>query len=296
MARIVIAGPLGLFPDQRSRLKKLATTRFFDSEAKTPEEWLARCRNADIICTGKFGLKDKIYELHDVFLSFPFVGVGWLDRKRMRARNITASFAPGCNKDAVSEWIIAMMLLLSRDFLRVINAHRVEVRSTLGLAGKTVCVIGPGHIGSRVARICEALDMRVQSVGRGEPLTKAEDADFVVDTAGHTPQTEGMYDRKFFFSLKRGSFFITVTSQKLWDTDAMLAALDAGILAGAANDCGSGFAGDTRDAVYRRLSAHPRVLATPHVSYDTDVTNRVANDMMLDHVEAWLHGKPRNLL
>jgi lactate dehydrogenase-like 2-hydroxyacid dehydrogenase len=64
--------------------------------AKTPEEWLARCQGFDIVCTSIFGLRDKWAELHDVFVSLPFVGTGFFDAKKLKARNVTVSSSPGC--------------------------------------------------------------------------------------------------------------------------------------------------------------------------------------------------------
>ena len=76
----------------------------------------------------------------------------------------------------------------------------------------------------------------------------------------------------------------------------MLGALDKGILAGVAHDAGGIKVGDTADPFYQKLLKHPKVLVTPHIAYNTDVRARVSYDMMIDNVEAWIKGKPINLL
>lgn len=48
--------------------------------------------------------------------------------------------------------------------------------------------------------------------------------------------------------------------------------------------------------VYRRLAKHPKVMATPHIAYNTERTSRVSNDMMIDNVEAYLKGAPINIV
>lgn len=301
MKKIIVTQEMDFSPDQRERLKKLGDVTFYDDRAKSPEEWLERCKGADVICSGIFGVRQKIHELANVFVSLPFVGVGWIDKENLKKNNIAVSNSPGCNKDAVSEWIIAMMLNLLRElpgFIRTTNLPKGELpKIKLSLTGKKVCILGKGNIGSRVGKICEAFDMKVAYFRRGNDLYKSvKDADVVVDCLGSEKGTEGILDKKFFSSLKKGSYFITVTGPKICDVDAMLEALDKEILAGAAHDAGGIQVGDVYDPFYQKLLKHPRVLITPHIAYNTDVTARVSNDMMIDNVEAWLKDKPINLV
>jgi len=301
MAKIIVTQELELLPDQTERLNSLGQVKIYDDLAKTPREWLKRCQGFDVICTGRYGLMQMVYELENVFISLPFVGVGWLDAAKLKKRNITVAYAPGCNKDAVAEWIIAMMLNLSRNLLKFINvkklpAHRLPAR-TVGLTGKTVCVLGAGNIGARVGKICGSFDMNVVYFKKGDNLLRqAKDADFVVNCLSENPTTLGLLDKEFFPSLKNGSFFISVTSQTLYDTKALIQALGKNI-AGAAIDVGDmPQPGDTNYPFYKKLLKNGRILATPHIAYNSDVTARVANDMMIANIEAYLAGKPTNLL
>ncbi len=158
-------------------------------------------------------------------------------------------------------------------------------------------ILGKGNVGSRVGAIAEALEMDVTYFRRGDNLIqKAKSADIVVDCLSSNPTTKEILNNEFFLSLKTGSFFITVTGRKIYDTDAIIEALDRGILAGAAMDTGSIHVGDTADPYYRKIQAHPKILATPHIAYNTDVTARIGNDMMIDNIEAWLKNKPKNLV
>jgi phosphoglycerate dehydrogenase-like enzyme len=301
MKKIVVTQNLDLFPDQIERLKALGELVLHDDLSKSASEWLRRCQGADIICTGKFGLKDKLYELKDVFVSLPFVAIDWIDCQKIKERNIIVSNAPGCNAAAVSEWVIGMMINLLRSlpqYIRVDNLpkHELPTREK-GLEGKTVCVLGAGHVGARVATVCEALKMRVRVFRRGNDLKQAvQDADIVVDCLGANPTSYNLLDKKFFASLKKGSYFLTVTSPVIWDVDGLLVALENGIIAGVATDAASIQVGDTDDPLYKKLLQHPEILITPHIAYRTDVTARVANDMMIDNIGAWLKGKPINLV
>ena len=138
--KIIIAQDTGMSDEQIQRLKKLGDVEVYRDLAKTHDEWLEIVKDADIIVGGKFGLKEKMYELKNVFISLPFVGVGWIDKKKIKENNIVVSNAPGCNKDAVSEWIIGMMINLFRDIPPDINNKLPrEPRRTIGLTGKKVC-------------------------------------------------------------------------------------------------------------------------------------------------------------
>jgi phosphoglycerate dehydrogenase-like enzyme len=165
MPKIIITQNLDLYPDQIERIKKLGNTTIYTNLAKSPEEWLERCQGANIICTGKFGLKTKIYELSNVFISLPFVAIGWIDLVKLKERNINVANSPGCNKDAVSEWIIAMMINIMRDLIHytnVTNLSSQEIPRTPGLTNKKVVILGKGNIGSRVGKICETCNMKVE--------------------------------------------------------------------------------------------------------------------------------------
>ena len=234
-----------------------------------------------------------------MFVSLFFVGVGFLDLEILKSNNVTVAISPGGNKKAVSEWIVAMILHLFRNLTVSINRLDpiTDREPTKGLAGKTLVILGKGNIGSRVGKICEAFDMQVSYFTRGDDLIESvKNADIVVDTLSSNPSTAELLNQHFFQSLKRGAYFVTVTSSKIWDVEAMLCALDEGILSGVATDCGSIQVRDTTDPLYIKLANHPKVLATPHIAYNTDVSDREANTMMIDNIEAYLQGKPTNII
>ncbi len=295
--KIVVTQDLGLNNEERERLNKLGEVKYYEDLPKSPEGWLERCKGADVICSGKFGLKLKYQELENTFLSLPFVATDFLNKDLLKEKNIKVSNCPGCNKEAVSEWIIAMILNLLRDLPDWINKKESDSipKETKGLVGKNITILGKGNVGSRVGKICEALEMDVKYFTKNDNLIESiKNADVVVDTLGSNETTEGLLNKGFFNSFKKSSYFITVTSSKIYDVESMLEALDKNILAGVAIDCGSIQVGDTQDPFYLKFSTHSKVLATPHIAYNTDVTDRKANEMMIDNIEAYIKGKPIN--
>jgi len=301
MLKIVVTNPMDLSRNQKARLEKLGKVTFYNDYPSSADEWIKRCQDFDIICSWITGLREKYSELKNVFISVPFVGVSsFADPAIIKANNITLCNRPGCNRHAVSEWIIYMILTIMRQLGKYINTTEKFTipfsTPSIGLAGKNITILGKGNVGKRVGTICEALEMNVTYFTRGESLSKVvKDADVIVDALSANPSSKGLLNREFFGSVKKGAVFISVTVNSIVDIDAMLSALDQGQLAFVAHDVMNAKPGDTDDVLYERLRNHPKVYATPHISAFNDVTTRIGNDMMIDNIEAYLKGKPINV-
>jgi glycerate dehydrogenase len=126
-------------------------------------------------------------------------------------------------------------------------------------------------------------------------IESIREADIVVNCLGSNPSTIGLLDKSFFFSMKKGSYFITITSNKIYDIKALKEALNKCHLASAATDCGSIDVCNSYDQYYIDLLDNPKILATPHIAARTEVTDKIANDMMIDNIEKYISGTPINL-
>lgn len=297
--KIVVTNAMGLTPAQKVCLERLGEVKFYDDMPATANEWLERCKGHDIVCSWMAGLREKYSVLQNVFISVPFVGVSsFADPGVCRKNNITISNSPGCNRNAVCEWIIYMILTTMRRFDRYINTSEKlsAPPSHLGLAGKKLTVLGMGHIGLRVGGACEALEMSVTYFRRGDKLLPSvKNADVVVDTLSYNPSSHGILGREFFQALKPGAIFISPTVKNIVDFEAMLAALDGDRLAFVGHDVMDAKPGDTSDPLYEKLRQHPKVFATPHIAGFSDVTTKTGNEMMIANIEAYLAGKPINV-
>lgn len=299
--KIIVIGSFKLEPGQAERLKSLGEVIFLRDMSGSKEESLRQLSDADIICSESKPIADIIYDLKDKFISFPFVGVGWLDLKKLADNNVKVANAPGCNKVAVAEWILGMMIILSRKLLKYIGIEEMAeddvMESMPGLAGRKVSILGKGNVGSSVGKICEAFGMKVAYFKRGDNLLKSiQDADFMVNCLAYNQETNGMLGKEFFKSLKSNSFFISITDTEIYDVNALIDAVDSGHLAGAAIDPADIGIFNPKGDVYLRLKQHSRIITTPHIAFHTDMTIRVANDIMIDNVEAWVKNKPINLV
>lgn len=177
---------------------------------------------------------------------------------------------------SVSEWIVGVMIDLSRGISASAAQYHagaeVPVRMGRELRGATLGVIGYGQISRYLCPVAQALGMQVLAA---DPYATVDQpgvaqvgldgllaqADYVVCLAPANAETENLVNAQAFAAMKRGTFFINASRGNLVDDAALLAALDAGHLAGAAVDVGRAPDQMPSPAVAR----HPRVIATPHI-------------------------------
>ncbi len=234
------------------------------------------------------------------------VGVDNIDVEAASRRGIVVVNAPTSNTIAAAEHTIALMMALAR---RVPQAHAslrsgewqrsqfvgVEVR------GKTLGVVGLGRIGGEVARRAQGLLMQVvgydpfvsaeHGARVGISLVSLEDllkvSDFVTLHTPLTAATRGLLGRKELALMKPTAYVINCARGGLIDEDALLQALEAGQLAGAALDVFS--QEPPRDS---KLLRSDRVIATPHLGASTrEAQVGVAVDVA-NQVLAVLRGEP----
>jgi D-3-phosphoglycerate dehydrogenase len=178
---------------------------------------------------------------------------------------------------AVAEMAVGYMVDLGRHVTASTIAYRdgrkPEIAMGWQLAGSTLGIIGYGMIGRYLARLGVALGMRVLV---SDPHQRVEDptlhqvtmdtllgaSDFVVCLAVATEATENLIDARALGLMRRDAFFLNLSRGNLVDEAALLAALDAGTIAGAAMDVGR--APDQMPSP--SLAAHPRMIATPHIA------------------------------
>jgi phosphoglycerate dehydrogenase-like enzyme len=172
----------------------------------------------------------------------------------------------------------------------------------------TALIVGVGGIGSEAARLCEAFGMRVIGIDarrREAPpgVVKLDgpealdallpEADFVILTVPHTPETQGFMHRARFQRMKRSAFFINIGRGMTTRLDDLVAALRAGEIAGAALDV---FEQEPLPADHP-LWTMPNVLITPHTAGYGPYLDDRRGDILLDNCRRFLAGQPlRNVV
>ena len=235
MPKIVVTNNQDLTEEQKQRLSSLGDVTYYDDLPKDGAEYLERVRGADIICSGAAGLQDAYAQLKDVYVTVAFVSVAFVDLEVMKRNNVMVSNAPGANRHAVSEWIVAMTILLMRDLHGAINreaTYRTDGALppiTPGLAGNKMTILGRGNVGERVGELAAAFGMDVIFFRRGDDLNQSvKDADVIVDTLSSNSSTSKLLNADFFDIIKPGARLVSVTRSEITDEDAMLKAMDDG--------------------------------------------------------------------
>ena len=218
--------------------------------------------------------------------------------------------APGRNADAVAEITIALLFAVNRFIVPADNDVRTGQVYAEGkipyqryraweLNGRTAGVIGLGAVGRAAKWRLEGLGMRVLSFDPYNPQATHNDnlndmlaeCDVVSMHAVVTPETENLMGAEQFAAMKEGSIYVNSARAMLHDTDALVAALQSGHLAGAGLDH---FKGE-RLATDHPLCAMNNVVLTPHIggaTYDTEANH---SKLIADDVARILAGeKPVN--
>ena len=166
----------------------------------------------------------------------------------------------------------------------------------------TALIVGVGGIGGETARLCEAFGMRVIGIDarrRDAPpgVVKLDgpealdallpEADFVILTVPHTPETEGLMHRGRFRRMKRSAFFINIGRGMTTRLDDLVAALRAGEIGGAALDV---FEQEPLPADHP-LWIMPNVLITPHTAGHGPYLDDRRCEILLDNCRRFLAGQ-----
>jgi D-3-phosphoglycerate dehydrogenase len=232
------------------------------------------------------------------------VGVDNVDLAAASKRGIVVANAPQSTVVSAAEHTLALLLALTRQIPQAHGAlkdGRWE-RSRfpgLELAGKTLGLIGFGRIGQQVARRARGFEMRVRAfdpyvaperfrelgVEHAESLDDLlGDADFVSVHSTLTPDTRGLIGRDQFAAMKDGVRIVNVARGELVDEEALLEALAAGKVAGAALDV---FAEEPYSGP---LLALDNVVVTPHLAASTQEAQDRAGVIVAEQVVAALDG------
>lgn len=171
------------------------------------------------------------------FIGTATIGFDHIDTEYCREAGITWSNCPGCNAGAVEQYLHSVLLLLQQE-------KHVELKDAcLG-------IVGVGHVGSHILSLAERLGMRIllndpPRADRGEEgfvslETLARECDIITF---HTPlERNGEYrtfhlaDRDFFHSLRKKPYIINTSRGEVVETEAILEALDKGLIGGAVLD------------------------------------------------------------
>lgn len=233
------------------------------------------------------------------------VGVDNIDLEAARTRGVVVVNAPSSTTLAVAELALGLMLALARSIPRADSGmkHGEWLKKQLQgveLSGKTLGIIGVGNIGRALAQRAAALGMQVigydplisheEIQQRGVTACGLEDlygrADYISVHVPLTAQTRAMINQEALEMMKPGVRLICTARGGLIDEDALLEALNAGKVAGAALDV---FAQEPPGQI--ALVTHANVIASPHIGAQTVEAQARAAEDIAHEVLAALRGE-----
>jgi glycerate dehydrogenase len=283
-----------------------------------PDQVAARLDGATIAITNKVPITaDVIAQLPTLKLvAVAATGTDCVDKEACERHGIKVSNIRGYAVNTVPEHTFALMLALRRNLI----AYRDDVlngewqksgqfcffnHAIHDLGGMTLGIIGEGVLGQRVAEIAKAFGMRPLFAahkgrdGLGPLYTPWAEvlatSDIITIHSPLTPQTRGMLAMPEFRKMKRKPLIINTARGGLVDEDALVHALDEGLIGGIGFDVLSGEPpGD--DNPLMRIAQRPDVIVTPHVAWASDEAQQALADQLMNNIASFVSGTPVNVV
>lgn len=259
------------------------------AHALKEDELVERVKNVEVL-----GIRSKTRVTERVVAAAPHllavgafcIGTNQVDLHAAKIAGVPVFNAPFSNTRSVAELIIGELVVLARqlgDRSREVHSG-VWKKVAAGcheLRGKTLGIVGYGHIGSQVGVLAEAMGMRVVSydirttmaIGNARPLDSLKEllelSDFVTLHVPETSLTKNMIASPELALMKKTAHLLNASRGTVVDVDALADALRGGRLAGAAIDVFPEEPESNGDAFVSVLQGLPNVILTPHIGGST---------------------------
>jgi len=261
----------------------------YEKKALPKDELLQAIQSAHIVGhRSRTQLKGEVLEAAEkLFAVGAFcIGTNQIDLERCRARGIPVFNAPHANTRSVAELVLAEMVMLVRGIGdKNTAAHQgrwgKSAAKSHELRGKSLGIIGYGHIGSQVSILAEAFGIDVYfhdivpklPMGNATPLHSLDEllekVDFATLHVPDTPETRGMMTRERIFQMKKGAYLLNLSRGTVVDIEALADAIEGEHLAGAAIDVYPKEPKSNAEPFSSPLQGLPNVILTPHIGGST---------------------------
>ncbi|WP_436619211.1 phosphoglycerate dehydrogenase [Sorangium sp. So ce136] len=273
---------------------ELFRSRSFEIETRSSalkeDELIAALAGVDMLgIRSKTHVTARVLEKADKLLSIGCfcIGTNQVDLDAANRRGVPVFNAPFSNTRSVAEMIIAECIVLARqigDRSREVHAGtwKKVSKACYEIRGKTIGLIGYGHIGQQLGVLAEAMGMRVVyydiaqklPMGNNRPLPTLQallaESDYVSLHVPATPETHNMIGAAELAHMRKGSYLLNASRGTVVVIPALAEALRSGHLAGAAIDVYPEEPESNSDGFHTELQKLPNVLLTPHIGGSTE--------------------------
>ena len=272
---------------------------------QAPEQVEGEIADADVLLAFRFPLAALSRARRLRWVQVTSAGVEHLVDARDALRGVIVTNASGIHAALMADYAVGVMVMLQWNFPRLIRqqaAREWRFQATEPLAGKCLGVVGVGAVGGEIARRGAAMGMEVLGVRRDPqpadgvarmfpPDRFAEVlalSDFVVLAVPATPATRHLVGEGELARMRRGAFLINVARGSVVDEGALVRALVAGTIAGAALDVV-----ETEPLpATSPLWAMENVILTPHISGEPEDYPRRVMTVFGENLARWRAGQP----
>ncbi|MFS2218444.1 D-2-hydroxyacid dehydrogenase [Telluria sp. Tellsp104] len=310
-----------VFLDRDSLIANIRTPsfehRWRDYPATNANEVVERLHGATIAITNKVPLRaDAIAQLPDLkMIAVAATGTDNVDLAACRERGIVVANIRNYSLVSVPEHCFALILAVRRNlraYVADVEDGRWEASTRFclldhpigDLAGSRLGIVGYGALGRRVAQIARAFGMEVAVTSRS-PVADTDVVQLPLDellatsdvVSLHLPltdQTRHMIGPRELAAMKKSAILVNTARGGLVDEAALARALTEGTIAGAGFDVLSKEP-PVPDNPLLRLRL-PNFVLTPHVAWASGGAMQTLADMLVDNLDAWVAGKPTNVV
>ena len=260
------------------------------NHAPSTEEYNKILKNYDVLgIRSKSDISENIlrHNPHLLAIGAFCIGTNQINLEKANTFGIPVFNAPHSNTRSVAELVLAEMVVLSRQLGdRSSLAHQGEwFKSAEGskeVRGKTLGIIGYGHIGSQLSILAESFGLRVlfydvvKKLALGNAHAKShladllKESDFVSLHVPETPETKNMISAKELSLMKRGSFLINASRGTVIVIEDLVQALKSNHLAGCALDVFPEEPASNKEKFKSPLQGLKNVILTPHIGGSTE--------------------------
>lgn len=264
------------------------------TKALPEKELLKKVGDAHVICIrSKTTLNDKIFQnAPKLFAVGCFcIGTNQVDLKSASRIGVPVFNAPFSNTRSVAELIIAEIVMLLRDIpQKNFKAHKgiwqKSASASYEVRGKTLGIVGYGHIGAQVGLLAESMGMNILyydivdklRLGNAEPVNSLEKLLAQVDVltlhVPSTPTTRGIIGKEEIAMMKKRACIINASRGDVMDVNALAEALKKKELAGAAVDVFPTEPASNKEKFSSPLQNIENVILTPHIGGSTKEAQR----------------------